>query len=52
MVAASIVPMIKKWSNKGKETKKWRKILVIAERKMNLSWVAKSLNTFMIERIK
>ena len=51
-VKASIVPMIKKWLNKGKGTKKWCKILVIAERKMSLSWVAKSLYTFMIERIK
>ena len=31
MVAASIAPIMWKWSNKGKRTKKWHKILVIAE---------------------
>ena len=51
-VAASIAPITWKWSNKGKGIKKWRKILVIAEGKMSLSRVAKSLYTFMIERMK
>ena len=31
MVAASIAPIMWKWSNKGKRTEKWHKILVIAE---------------------
>ena len=31
MVAASIAPIMWKWSNKGKQTEKWHKILVIAE---------------------
>ena len=35
-VAASIVPITWKWSDKGKGTEKWRKILVIAEGKMSL----------------
>ena len=36
-VAASMVHMKVKWSDKGKGTKKWRKILVIAKGKMSLS---------------
>ena len=36
-VVASIAPIIGKWSDTGKETEKWRKILVIAEGKMSLS---------------
>ena len=51
-VAASIAPIMWKWSNKGKGTEKWHKILVIAEGKMSLSRVAESLCTSMIERIK
>ena len=43
MVATSIAPMIEKWSDAGKGTKKGRKILVIAEGKMNLSRVVESL---------
>ena len=35
MVAASMVYMKVKWSDKGKGTKKWRKILVIADGKMH-----------------
>ena len=52
MVAASMAHMTWKWSETGKGTKKWRKILVIAEGKMSLSWVAVFLNTSMMERIK
>ena len=52
MVAASIAPIIGKWSDMGKETEKWRKILMIAEGKMSLSRVTKSLYTSMIERMK
>ena len=42
MVVASMAHMKVKWSNKGKGTKKWHKILVIAEGKMRLLWDAKS----------
>ena len=38
-VAASIAHMTWKWSEMGKGTEKWCKILVIAEGKMSLSWV-------------
>ena len=41
-VAASMAHMKVKWSDKGKGTKKWRKILVIAEGKMSLSRDAES----------
>ena len=41
-----------KWSKEGKGTEKWHKIRVIAEKEMSLSWVAVSLNTSIIERIK
>ena len=41
-VAASMAHMKVKWSNKGKGTEKWCKILMIAEGKMSLSQVAKS----------
>ena len=51
-VVASIAPIIEKWSDKGKGTKKWHKILVIAEGKINLSRVAESLYISMIERMK
>ena len=34
-VAASMAHMKVKWSDKGKGTKKWRKILVIADGKMH-----------------
>ena len=50
-VAASMAHMIEKWVEEGKGTEKWRKILVIAERKMSLSRVAVPLNTFIRERI-
>ena len=36
-VAVSTAHMKVKWSNKGKGTEKWRKILVIAKGKMSLS---------------
>ena len=52
MVAASMAHMIEKWSKEGKGTEKWHKIRVIAKGKMSLSWVAISLNTSIIERIK
>ena len=51
-LTVSMAPIKWKWSEMGKETEKWRKILVIAEGKMSLSRVAKSLCTFMMERIK
>ena len=52
MVAASMAHMKVKWSDKGKETKKWCKILVIVEGKMSLSWDAKSKQTSIIDRMK
>ena len=39
-----------KWSKKGKETEKWRKILVIAEGKMSLPRDAATRWTSIIER--
>ena len=51
-VVASMAHMIEKWLEEGKGTEKWHKIRVIAEGKMSLSWVAISLNTSKIERIK
>ena len=51
MVVTSMAHMTEKWSEEGKGTEKWRKILVIAERKMSLSRVAVPLNTFIRERI-
>ena len=41
-VAVSMAHMKVKWSDKGKGTEKWRKILVITEGKMSLSWDAES----------
>ena len=41
-VVASMAHMKVKWSDKGKGTEKWRKILVIAEGKMSLSRDAES----------
>ena len=41
-IAMSMAHMKVKWSVKGKGTEKWRKILVIAEGKMSLSWDAES----------
>ena len=41
-VVASMTYMKVKWSDKGKGTEKWRKILVIAEGKMSLSRDAES----------
>ena len=52
MVAASMVHITWKWSEMGKGTEKWRKILMIAEGKMSLSWVIVSLYTSRMERIK
>jgi len=51
-VAASMAYITWKWSETGKGVEKWRKILVIAERKISLSWVTESLYTSMMERIK
>ena len=51
-VAASMAHMKVKWSVKGKGTEKWRKILVIAEGKMSLSWDAESKWTSIIDRMK
>ena len=42
MIAVSMVHMLK-WSNTGEGTKKWRKIFLITEGKISLSWVAESL---------
>ena len=51
-VVASITPITDKWLDKGKGVEKWCKILMIAEGKMSLSQVAKSLYSSIIERIK
>ena len=51
-VAASMAPITLKWSDTGKGTEKWCKILVIAKRKISLSRVAESLYTSMMERMK
>ena len=51
-IVASMAHMTWKWTEMGKGTEKWRKILVIAEGKMSLSWVTVSLYTSMMERIK
>ena len=51
-VASSIAPIKWKWLDKGKGIEEWRKILVISERKMSLSRVAKFLCTSIIERMK
>ena len=47
-VAASMAHIAWKWSETGKGTKKWRKILMIVEGKISLSRVTVSLCTFMI----
>ena len=52
MVAASMAPITWKWSDTGKGTEKWSKILVIVEGKMSLSQVIVSLYTSMMERMK
>ena len=52
IVAASIAHITLKWSDMGKGTEKWCKILLIAQGKMSLSQVAESLYTSRIERIK
>ena len=52
MVVVSIAPITEKWLDKGKGTKKWCKILVIAEGKMSLSWVTESLYISMTKRMK
>ena len=41
-VVTSMAHMCEKWLATGKGTEKWRKILVIAEGKMSLSWDAES----------
>ena len=41
-VAVSMAHMMVKWSEEGKGTETWRKILVIVERKMSLSRDAES----------
>ena len=51
-VAVSMTHITWKWSETGKGTEKWCKILMIAEGKISLSWVAVSLYTSMMERIK
>ena len=51
-IAASMVPITWKLTDTGNGTEKWHKILVIAEGKMSLSWVAESLYTSMMERMK
>ena len=51
-VATSMAHMTKKWSKEGKEMEKWRKICMITKGKMSLSWVAVSLYTSIMERIK
>ena len=51
-VVTCMAHMIGKWLEEGKGIEKWHKIHMIAERKMSLSWVAVSLNTSIIERIK
>ena len=52
MVVASMTHMTEKWTEEGKGTEKWCKILVIVEGMMSLSQVAVSLNTSIRERIK
>ena len=42
-IVAYMAPISRKWSEMGKGTEKWHKILVIAKGKMNLSQVAESL---------
>ena len=42
-VAASMAHTLVKWLDAGKGTEKWRKILVIVEGKMSLSWDVVSL---------
>ena len=51
-VAASMAHITWKWSKTRKGTEKLRKILMIAEGKMSLSWVIVSLYTSRMERIK
>ena len=52
MVAASMAHMKVKGSDAGEGTKKWHKILVIAEGKMSLSRDAKSWKTSIKDKIK
>ena len=52
IIAASMSYMTWKWSETGNGIEKWHKILVITEGKMSLSWVAVSLYTSIMERIK
>ena len=54
MIVAFMAHMTWKWLDTGKGIEKWHRILMIAEGKMSLSlsWVAISLYTSMMERIK
>ena len=52
MVVTYMAHMKVKCSDVGKGIEKWHNILVIAEEKMNLSWVAIFLYTSKKERIK
>ena len=49
-VAVFMAHITWKWSETGKRTEKWCKILVIAKGKMSLSWVVVSLYTPIISR--
>ena len=51
-IAASMAHITWKWSEMGKGTEKWHKILMIAKGKMSLSRVAISPYTSMREIIK
>ena len=51
-VVASMAHMKVKGSDTGEVTEKWRKILVIAERKMSLSQDVKSRKTSIKDKIK
>ena len=50
-VAASMAPITWKWSEMGKGTEKWHRILVIAKVKMSLSRVVVSLYMSTRERM-
>ena len=52
IVAASMAHMKVKGLDVGEGTEKWRKILVIAEGKMNLSWDAESWKTSIKDKMK
>ena len=52
IVAVLMAHITWKWSEMGKGTEKWCKILMIAEGKMSLSRVTVSLYTSMVEKMK